>query len=106
MNKLNNRKGGVYATVMGIVIIMIGIFVYIICNLVLEGSDTTDGIIDIAVNQSWVNSTNSTHLLIRNGWMFVPICIMISGFLYMIVNSQRPEPNVYYGTAGMLKLAT
>lgn len=79
---------------MGIAIIFIGALLYVVLNLVLNGSDTTDGIFDIALDQGWVNTSNNTYKVVSNGWVTVPLAVLLGGFLYLIMQSQRREADV------------
>lgn len=91
---LTNRRAGLYGVLMAIAIIFIGGLLYIVLNLVMEGSDTSDGLIDIAVNQSWVNTSDNTYKVVAYGWKSVPLAVMLGGFLYLIMQSQRREPDI------------
>ena len=95
MNRsLKNSKAGLYAVLMGIAIIFIGALLYVILSLVLTGSDTSQGLFDIALNQSWVNESDNTYRVVSLGWQTVPLAIIIGGFLYLIMQSQRREADI------------
>ena len=95
-----NNKGGIYAVIVAVVIMFMSGLIYIILGSIMNGSAGSPGLEATALNQSWINASTPTYLAVHYGWQFFPIALAISAFIYLIIQSQRPEPNQYYYGTG------
>ena len=97
---LKNNKGALMAVVIGIAIIAAGAIGYITTHAVLYGPDGDGGIFEIANSSLNVTSNSPGWTTVQNLWFMVPVAIMIAGLLYVILSTQRLEPDRYYYGGG------
>lgn len=92
MRSLKNNKGSFFALISGMVLIIGGILVYIMINPIFEGTDGNGGMFGVAERDMGIdNSTGSTLDVMRKTWKIVPWSFVISGFLVIIMDTQRRD---------------
>jgi hypothetical protein len=94
---LKNNKGGVYAVIVGLSMIAIGMIGFIILNSVFLGTtgNNTTGLFGIAENNLNISPTDPTYQTINSTWRYVPLGLIFAGLIYMVVASQWREPQEY-----------
>ncbi len=102
MRNLRNNRGSLYAIVLGLSMIIGGILIFLMLNVIFEGTHG-DGIFHVAETDMGINnSTGSTLWQMKMTWKLTPWAFIIAGFLTIIFDLQRVEPfpsyeQGYYG---------
>ena len=94
---MKNRRGGIYAFTTGIGLIAFGIVLYIVLSAVFLGSGGGTGLFDMAEDVNQLNISNeSTYQTVKNTWAFVPIALILAGFITIVLGTQQTQPQPYY----------
>ena len=84
---LRNNKGGLYALMLGLMMVAGGMLMFILVNVIFEGATESDtGLFAIAENDFGL-AADTTYLTIKNTWQLLPLAFVAGGIITIIINS-------------------